>query len=97
MPNMRIDARENAERAGLKDLWTLTNKNMNGIWIHEMTARWGKIKNLRSDGMNQIPWCKKIVFCDRLEAAMAFFLMCQSFLTYMALTVGASKILRIRT
>jgi choline dehydrogenase-like flavoprotein len=87
---MRIDAREMLERAGLKDIVDFDNKHEMGYGIHEMgTARMGKdpmtsVLNVT----NQIHACKNVFVTD--GAAMASSSCVNPSLTYMALTARAA-------
>jgi choline dehydrogenase-like flavoprotein len=87
---MRIDAREMLERAGLKDIVDFDNKHEMGYGIHEMgTARMGKDpKTSVLNGMNQIHDCKNVFVTD--GAAMASSSCVNPSLTYMALTARAA-------
>jgi choline dehydrogenase-like flavoprotein len=87
---MRIDAKEMLERAGLKDIVDFDNKHEMGYGIHEMgTARMGKDpKTSVLNGMNQIHACKNVFVTD--GAAMASSSCVNPSLTYMALTARAA-------
>ena len=87
---MRIDAKEMLERAGLKDIVDFDNKHEMGYGIHEMgTARMGKDpKTSVLNSMNQIHTCKNVFVTD--GAAMTSSSCVNPSLTYMALTARAA-------
>ncbi len=87
---MRIDAKEMLERAGLRDIVDFDNKHEMGYGIHEMgTARMGKDpKSSVLNSTNQIHSCKNVFVTD--GAAMTSSSCVNPSLTYMALTARAA-------
>ncbi|MEP4376919.1 MAG: GMC oxidoreductase, partial [Algoriphagus sp.] len=87
---MRVDAAEMLERAGLKDIVDFDNKHEMGYGIHEMgTARMGRDpKTSVLNSMNQIHACKNVFVTD--GAAMTSSSCVNPSLTYMALTARAA-------
>lgn len=87
---IRIDAKEMLERAGLKDVVDFDNKHEMGYGIHEMgTARMGRDpKTSVLNGNNQVHACKNVFVTD--GACMTSSSCVNPSLTYMALTARAA-------
>ncbi|MHA7131101.1 GMC oxidoreductase [Algoriphagus namhaensis] len=87
---IRSDAREMLEAAGLKDIIDFDNKHEMGYGIHEMgTARMGKDpKTSVLNGTNQVHACKNVFVTD--GACMTSSSCVNPSLTYMALTARAA-------
>lgn len=88
---IRIDAREMLEKAGLKDIIDFDNKHEMGYGIHEMgTARMGKDpKTSVLNGTNQVHGCENVFVTD--GACMTSSSCVNPSLTYMALTARAAN------
>jgi choline dehydrogenase-like flavoprotein len=88
---IRIDAREMLERAGLKDIVDFDNEHEPGYGIHEMgTARMGRDpKTSVLNGTNQVHSCKNVFVTD--GASMTSSSCVNPSLTYMALTARAAN------
>lgn len=87
---IRVDAKEMLERAGLKDVIDFDNKHEMGYGIHEMgTARMGRDpKTSVLNGFNQVHACKNVFVTD--GACMTSSSCVNPSLTYMALTARAA-------
>jgi len=87
---IRIDAKEMLERAGLKNVVDFDNKHEMGYGIHEMgTARMGRDpKTSVLNGNNQVHACKNVFVTD--GACMTSSSCVNPSLTYMALTARAA-------
>lgn len=87
---IRLDAKEMLERAGLKDVIDFDNKHEMGYGIHEMgTARMGRDpKTSVLNGFNQVHACKNVFVTD--GACMTSSSCVNPSLTYMALTARAA-------
>ncbi len=87
---IRIDAKEMLERAGLKNVVDFDNKHEMGFGIHEMgTARMGRDpKTSVLNGNNQVHACKNVFVTD--GACMTSSSCVNPSLTYMALTARAA-------
>lgn len=88
---IRIDAKEMLERAGLRDIVDFDNEHEPGYGIHEMgTARMGKDpKTSVLNGTNQVHACKNVFVTD--GACMTSSSCVNPSLTYMALTARAAN------
>ena len=88
---IRIDAREMLERAGLKDIVDFDNEHEPGYGIHEMgTARMGRDpKTSVLNATNQVHSCKNVFVTD--GACMTSSSCVNPSLTYMALTARAAN------
>jgi choline dehydrogenase-like flavoprotein len=88
---IRIDAKEMLERAGLTKVVDFDNKHEMGYGIHEMgTARMGRDpKTSVLNGNNQIHECKNVFVTD--GACMTSSSCVNPSLTYMALTARAAN------
>ena len=88
---MRIDAKEMLERAGLTNITDFDNKHEMGYGIHEMgTARMGRDpKTSVLNGNNQVHDCKNVFVTD--GACMTSSSCVNPSLTYMALTARAAN------
>lgn len=87
---IRIDAKEMLERAGLSDIVDFDNEHEPGYGIHEMgTARMGRDpKTSVLNGTNQLHSCKNVFVTD--GACMTSSSCVNPSLTYMALTARAA-------
>jgi choline dehydrogenase-like flavoprotein len=87
---IRIDAKEMLDRAGLKEVIDFDNKHEMGYGIHEMgTARMGRDpKTSVLNGFNQVHACKNVFVTD--GACMTSSSCVNPSLTYMALTARAA-------
>jgi choline dehydrogenase-like flavoprotein len=87
---IRVDAKEMLDRAGLKDVIDFDNKHEMGYGIHEMgTARMGRDpKTSVLNGFNQVHACKNVFVTD--GACMTSSSCVNPSLTYMALTARAA-------
>ncbi|MCH6199087.1 GMC family oxidoreductase [Aquiflexum sp. LQ15W] len=88
---MRIDAKEMLDRAGLTNVTDFDNKHEMGYGIHEMgTARMGRDpKTSVLNGNNQVHDCKNVFVTD--GACMTSSSCVNPSLTYMALTARAAN------
>jgi choline dehydrogenase-like flavoprotein len=88
---IRIDAKEMLERAGLRDIVDFDNEHEPGYGIHEMgTARMGRDpKTSVLNGTNQVHSCKNVFVTD--GACMTSSSCVNPSLTYMALTARAAN------
>ncbi|MFD2201713.1 GMC oxidoreductase [Shivajiella indica] len=88
---IRIDAKEMLERAGLRDIVDFDNEHEPGFGIHEMgTARMGRDpKTSVLNGTNQVHSCKNVFVTD--GACMTSSSCVNPSLTYMALTARAAN------
>lgn len=88
---MRIDAKEMLDRAGLINVVDFDNKNVMGYGIHEMgTARMGRDpKTSVLNATNQVHDCKNVFVTD--GACMTSSSCVNPSLTYMALTARAAS------
>lgn len=88
---IRQDAKEMLERAGLKDVVDFDNEHEMGYGIHEMgTARMGRDpKTSVLNGTNQVHACKNVFVTD--GACMTSSSCVNPSLTYMALTARAAN------
>ncbi|TFV93546.1 GMC family oxidoreductase [Algoriphagus kandeliae] len=88
---IRIDAKEMLERAGLKDIHDFDNEHEMGYGIHEMgTARMGRDpKTSVLNATNQVHACKNVFVTD--GACMTSSSCVNPSLTYMALTARAAN------
>ncbi|MCS5491400.1 GMC oxidoreductase [Algoriphagus limi] len=88
---IRIDAKEMLERAGLKDIHDFDNEHEMGYGIHEMgTARMGgDPKTSVLNATNQVHTCKNVFVTD--GACMTSSSCVNPSLTYMALTARAAN------
>jgi choline dehydrogenase-like flavoprotein len=88
---IRIDAKEMLERAGLRDIVDFDNEHEPGFGIHEMgTARMGRdSKTSVLNGNNQVHSCKNVFVTD--GACMTSSSCVNPSLTYMALTARAAN------
>jgi choline dehydrogenase-like flavoprotein len=88
---MRIDAKEMLDRAGLTNVTDFDNKHEMGYGIHEMgTARMGRNpKTSVLNGNNQVHDCKNVFVTD--GACMTSSSCVNPSLTYMALTARAAN------
>ena len=88
---IKIDAKEMLDRAGLKDVMDFDNKHEMGYGIHEMgTARMGKDpKTSVLNANNQVHGCENVFVTD--GACMTSSSCVNPSLTYMALTARAAN------
>jgi choline dehydrogenase-like flavoprotein len=88
---IRIDAKEMLERAGLREIVDFDNEHEPGYGIHEMgTARMGKDpKTSVLNGTNQVHACKNVFVTD--GACMTSSSCVNPSLTYMAITARAAN------